>query len=258
MRVTWNGVGSAWATENGNASAVIESQGQRLLFDCGHTVPSRLHLLNLSLADIPAVFISHLHGDHLYGLEEFGFRSFLIWKRKPVLFIAKSLALPLWRNVLSGTMGRAGANLMLLRDYFDIHVLAEDKPYVYEPWTITIHSVRHIPNVACYGARIEADGATVSFTADSLADADPFFYKDSQAVFHDCSFRPYAPGTVHAHFSQVEQYPEEFRRKTFLVHYDDDTRKLLETTDLGPRLEASGMRLTQVLHPYEFNPGGRG
>ena len=255
MQVRWNGTGSAWATHFGNSSAVLEAEGARLLFDCGHTVPSRLPGLGLTLADIPAVFISHLHGDHVYGLEEFGFRSFLLWKTRPHLLIPESLALSLWRNVLSGTMTRAGETLMILRDYFEIHLLQEDKPYHFAPWTLTIHPVRHVPNVACYGVKIEAGSSSVGFTADTLADADPFFYKGTQAVFHDCSFSPYTPSTVHAHFEQLEDYPEEFRRKTFLVHYDDETLNRKLDPAWQKRLSHSQMRLTEPFFCYEFQGG---
>ncbi len=252
MQITWNGTGSAWASHYGNASAVLEAEGSRLLFDCGHTVPSRLPRLGLTLADIPAVFISHLHGDHVYGLEEFGFRCSLVWKTRPHLFIARSLALPLWRNVMSGTMGRAGTNLMLLRDYFEVHLLTEEKPYRFDPWTLTIHPVRHIPNVACYGVKIEAETSCVGFTADTLADADPFFYEGTDAVFHDCSFGAYTPGTVHAHFEQLERYPVEYRRKTFLVHYDDETQTRLTQPEWIERISRSEMRVTEPLKVYRF------
>ena len=106
VNITWNGTGAAWSYVYGNSSAVIEADGQRLLIDCGHTVPARLKQAGLALNEIDAVFISHLHGDHVYGLEEWGFRSLLQWHIRPRLFIAETLAGPLWNNVLAGTMGQ--------------------------------------------------------------------------------------------------------------------------------------------------------
>jgi ribonuclease BN (tRNA processing enzyme) len=114
MQVIWNGTGSAWSYHFGNTSAILEAGEERLLLDCGHTVPGRLKQMGLSLQDFSGVVITHLHGDHIYGLEEWGFRNLLVWKTRPRLFIAQPLASPLWRSVLCGTMGQHCDNRLLL------------------------------------------------------------------------------------------------------------------------------------------------
>ena len=244
MNITWNGTGSAWATYYGNSSAVVEAGGKRLLVDCGHTVPGRLRQMGLTLQDIDGVFISHLHGDHVYGLEEWGFRNMLVWDARPRLFVADSIAEMLWRGVLSGTMGQTCDRSCLLKDYFDITVMHVEQPQTWEGFTLAIQPVRHIPNAHAYGVKIGAEGTNVAFTCDSMADADPWFYDDTACVFHDCSFRPYHPSTVHAHFEQLKQYPVEWRSRTWLVHYDDDLREKREQPDWQSTLAATGMRLT--------------
>ena len=151
MKLTWNGTGSAWAVYYGNSSAVLEAGGQRLLLDCGYTVPARLAPLGLTLRDLDGVFISHLHGDHIYGLEEWGFRSFLQWSVKPRLFIAEDLVTPLWGSVLSGTMAQVCNNNCLLKDYFDVVPLRVGEPMTDGPWRLEIRPVRHVPNARSYG-----------------------------------------------------------------------------------------------------------
>jgi ribonuclease BN (tRNA processing enzyme) len=252
MRVTWNGTGSAWSPYYGNASAVVEAGGQRLLVDCGHTVPGRLGQMGLSLQDIDLVFISHLHGDHIYGLEEWGFRSYLVWKTRPHLLIAADLALPLWQKVLSGTMAQVCDNSCLLRDFFEVTLLHPKMPVTLGPWTVEIHPVPHVPHAHAYGLKLSAEGAQVGFTCDSLADADPWFYADTDAVFHDCSFKPYFPETVHAHFEQLCRYPAAYREKTYLVHYEDDLRTQRDDPAWQTTLAATSLRLTEPFVPLTF------
>lgn len=252
MLLTWNGTGSAWAHRYGNSSAVLESGGERLLMDCGHTAPKRLEKIGLTLRDIDGVFISHLHGDHVYGLEEFGFRSFLEYRKRPVLLIAEDLAAPLWETVLAGTMMHMKGRRLSLEDYFDVRPLPPDRGIALGPWTVEVHPVRHVPNMPCYGARIRAEKAALGFTCDSLADADPWFYDGTDAVFHDCSFLPYFPSTIHAHFEQLCAYPEEFRRKTHLVHYDESLYELAREPEWKETLEQSEMRLVEPFVRMRF------
>jgi ribonuclease Z len=53
----------------GPATLVIAG-GKRLLFDAGRGVSQRLWQLGLSLGSIDAVFLTHLHSDHLVGLPD--------------------------------------------------------------------------------------------------------------------------------------------------------------------------------------------
>jgi hypothetical protein len=252
MQLTWNGTGAAWANYYGNSSAVLEAGGQRLLIDCGHTVPGRLRQMGLSLRDIDAVFISHLHGDHIYGLEEWGFRSYLQWNIKPRLLIAEDLAAPLWKHVLAGTMGKVCDQICLLRDYFTVTPLHVGQPYTLGPWNLEIRPVRHVPHASCYGVKVRADNVALGFTCDSLADADAWFFEDTQLVFHDCSFQPYFPGTIHAHFEQLRAYPQAYREKMLLVHYEDDLREKRENADWKAELAATRMRLTKPFTPLSL------
>lgn len=252
MQITWNGTGAAWSYHFGNSSAVLEADGKRLLIDCGHTVPARLHKMGLALTDIDAVFISHLHGDHIYGLEEWGFRSFLQYPpyhNRPTLLIADTLPLRLWRNVLTGTMGQVCDNRCLLRDFFNVVVMRVGEPTRFGPWTLELRPVRHVPNTPSYGVKVRTENAAASFTCDSLADADAWFYEGAQVVFHDCSFTPYFPTTVHAHFEEILAYPQALREKTSLVHYDDSVQEKCGDPEWRDKIARAGMRLTEPYKP---------
>jgi ribonuclease Z len=51
-------------------STLIEAGSERLLIDCGRGAPQRLWQLNMPLREVPAVFLTHLHSDHLMGVPD--------------------------------------------------------------------------------------------------------------------------------------------------------------------------------------------
>jgi ribonuclease Z len=63
------GTASAVPTADRHLSALaVERKGRILLFDCGEGTQYRLMDAGLSRTRIDAIFITHLHGDHCYGL----------------------------------------------------------------------------------------------------------------------------------------------------------------------------------------------
>ncbi len=51
-------------------STLMEAGGKKLLFDVGRGATMRLHQAKVPLRDITAVFITHLHSDHVAGLPD--------------------------------------------------------------------------------------------------------------------------------------------------------------------------------------------
>ena len=70
-RLTFAGAGSAFTTDADNfqSNMVIETAEGRLLIDCGGDARHSTKALGLKPRDIDAVYISHLHADHIGGLE---------------------------------------------------------------------------------------------------------------------------------------------------------------------------------------------
>ena len=69
MKLTILGCHSATPHENKNPTAqLLEIKGQRFLIDCGEGTQVQLRKAKVSFVHIKHIFISHLHGDHFYGL----------------------------------------------------------------------------------------------------------------------------------------------------------------------------------------------
>lgn len=86
----------------------ISLGGGTFLFDCGEGTVRQMLRSTISPSDIKAVFITHLHGDHCYGIPGLGMTTLGFAKDSmlPLLFAPKGL-----EECFRGPMGLRGFRL---------------------------------------------------------------------------------------------------------------------------------------------------
>ncbi|MBB6671094.1 MBL fold metallo-hydrolase [Cohnella nanjingensis] len=219
MDIQMLGCGSAFAKTFYNNNAIVYAGGKKLLIDCGTTAPLALHRLGMSLAEVDAFLISHIHADHIGGLEEVAFQYKFLYQRKPTLYIADTLPDLLWERSLRG--GLEQEELHRLEDYFDLRPLREgEKTQVLPGLTAELLRTTHIPDKRSYSILLND---TFFYTADMVFDPDLLqslvLDRGVETIFHDCQLHP--PGVVHACLPQLLTLPEELQRRIYLMHYGD-------------------------------------
>ncbi len=238
MKVTFLGVGSAFSRKYATSNVLVESGSIKLLIDCSHSGPRALEKYGLLLKDITHVFITHLHADHISGLEEYAFRSKLIYKQKPVLLTTDALLDRLWTASLRGgleyiekTPGNSYPHT--LHDFF------HPKPVVSQQWSpigensglrIYLHPTNHVKAMESYGLEVEelpgGQAKRFLFSGDTKFDPDLIMHgvQACSQIFHDCQL--YDSGKdnelgVHTSYQQLLGLPDEVRRHMWLYHYGD-------------------------------------
>lgn len=140
------GCGSALPTLHHYPSAqVVEIRGKLFLVDCGEGTQIQLRRSRLRFTKISAIFISHLHGDHCFGLIGV-LSSFGLLGRTAPLTVYAPAAL---RNVLD----------MLLHHFcqgleFEVLFKAVDtelQKVIYEDRSLTIETIPLEHRIACCG-----------------------------------------------------------------------------------------------------------
>jgi ribonuclease BN (tRNA processing enzyme) len=236
MKMTFLGTGGAFEDWNTNYhnNVLLEIDSKKILIDCSLTAIQALKERDTDLLDIDGVIVTHIHGDHVSGLEELGFQGmflgqgqkFDLWTMPQVLTskVNPDYEGPcLWENTLKGGMmhiqdEEGNPREADMHDYFNYRTSPEfeigDNQFRFVP-------TRHVPNKASFGLEILTDGnQNVLFTADARPMPE-HMYTGRDYIFHDCIFHPYYEATVHTHLEELEGMPEEQQKRTWIMHYGD-------------------------------------
>lgn len=250
ISIKFVGTGNSFSKKYGNTSAVVsvENNGvtKKILIDCGRTVPDGLHEQGIGWEELDAIFITHLHGDHVNGLEEAGFYGRYVSKRKPhLVFPHKQMKDFLWNNVLKGTMIHGDlARSMNLEDYFTYEIVNDRMQFFdFNDVMVSVFTTEHVPKKKSYGL-IFGTSDYVIYTSDSLFQhdlVDMAFADGCQAIFHDCGIVHYE-GQVHASLEDLMTIDKIHRNKVFLMHYPDNIiDSYYEIKDSGLEIAVSGI-----------------
>jgi hydroxyacylglutathione hydrolase len=257
IKFNFLGVGSAFSKKYGNTSALVavENDGieKRLLIDCGRTTPDDLVNAGYTWADIDAIFISHIHGDHVYGLEEAGFMSRYVYNRKPhIIFPHPKLQTDLWDKVLKGTMMNGDLDrIMTFDDYFTFQAVNREEAFFdFNDVMFSVYPTLHIRNKKSYGLII-GEKDYVIYTADSKLNKDLIdiaFNDGCKAIFHDCQFM-HNEQRVHTSLDDLMTLREDLRKTIHIMHYGDNL------ADFNSKVNESGMSVTLRNKEYQFQLG---
>ncbi len=260
ISIQFLGTGNAWSKPpvNFNTNAIVHYHDHSILIDCGLLCPLALSFAGISQTSIDAIFISHLHGDHVLGLEELLFTRFFacasrhhLWLPEP--FFSNNPAFDgshIWNNCLRAAMetfleGRSTP--LALSDYTDIHTVSEFKPFDIFDLNCEIFPVEHALGKPAYGIIFDNQIAFTSDTKFSLQRIENLLNRGIHTIFHEVTFMHPFPGNIHSSIDELATLPREIAEHILLMHYSD-----LSTQDDFKRAEDLGFRIAKKNSSYDF------
>ncbi|MEK8129831.1 MBL fold metallo-hydrolase [Paenibacillus filicis] len=232
------GTGSAFAKTFNNNNALLHLKNDKLLIDCGFTASRALMELGVPLEAVNGILITHIHADHVGGLEEFAFRNMYAFKRRIPLFVPASLATVLWEHSLRGGLENKAEGITSLSDYFEVITLEEDEPCQITPdLTIRLIPSVHIEGKSSYSLLLNDK---LFYSSDSMLNRElllKLLADGCRYFLHDCQLQ--SPGMVHASLEELLELPIELQRNMMLMHYTDDMPAYIGRTGVMSFIEQS-------------------
>lgn len=271
------GAGAAFSRRYGTTCSVLTlANGERWLIDCGRQAPEQLALAGLDWDDIAGQLVTHVHGDHVYGLEEFAFRRYYTRGKRlgpvmkggprPRLAAHSAVLAELWEMLGPSLRYRSDARGQpvtgTLADYFEVLAPVAVEPPARSAWNHTesfsapglsllVRETRHVHGKPSTSLEFPLpSGKLAWWSGDSVVDPDLLCRLEAQTTvfFHDCTFTEF-PGQVHGFFSDFEKLPASLRQKIVLMHHEDDLERY------RARAESLGFRLALPGDVYDLATG---
>ena len=167
MRLHVIGCGDAFGSGGRLQSAyLLEVSGQRLLIDCGASTQIGLAREGIDPKSIPAILITHLHGDHFAGLVWFLMQAFYVGKRTAPLEIIgppgiEARYLTASEILFPGSTGVKRAFQLTIRE------IRPGPPCRIGPFDVEVFEVEHPSGAPSFAVRCQARGKVFAFTGDT-------------------------------------------------------------------------------------------
>jgi ribonuclease BN (tRNA processing enzyme) len=156
------GSGNAFAAE-GRAFSSFLLNG-RYLFDCGPTLLQQLSKSGRSTRDIDAIFISHFHADHFFGLPFFLLDAKYSGRDKPVTIVGPPGIEQQTERLIALGYRTELAKTTFTRNYREVEDGVSDEV---ADLRYSAARVEHVEALDCFAYRAEADGRAVVYSGDA-------------------------------------------------------------------------------------------
>jgi ribonuclease Z len=198
IKVTLLGTGTPLPImERFGPSILVQAGGQSLLFDAGRGCLQRLRQINVGYDKINALFITHLHSDHIVGIPDLWLTGWLVSERKAPMDIFGPLgtaelikhlqlafAYDLKIRVEDDKMAEEGSKLLVTE-------IRQGTIYDKKGLKVIAFNVDHYPIVPAFGYRIEYKGHSVVLSGDTRFSENLIrFATGTDLLIHEVAMAP--------------------------------------------------------------------
>ncbi len=219
------GVGDTFSQVHHPCALLLACDGAFLGIDCPDMYRAVLRSAAersgraLALEEIDHLLITHVHGDHMNGLEGVAFYKRFAEGRRVGLVTSPEVRAVLWDERLKASMGALwdGERYqpMGFDDYFEHLPLGWSGETAVGPFRIRARRTRHyVPTSALL---VEAGGHTLGYSSDTAFDPELVaFLEPADLIIHETNFGP-----AHTPYEALAALPAPLRARMRLIHYPD-------------------------------------
>ncbi len=220
------GVGDTFSRVHHTTSLLLHHDGFHLGIDCPDTYRNVLREAGekcgrpLDLFMVDDILLTHVHGDHMNGLEGVGFFKHFAEKKRLRLHTTDDVRAVIWDNRLKAPMEQLwnGNEFRQLsfEDYFDYRPLAWEGESSIGPFRLRIRRTKH--HVPTCAVLVSAGGRSLGYSSDTAFDPELIaFLSTADLVIHETNYGP-----AHTAYDDLAALPVETRAKMRLIHYPDE------------------------------------
>lgn len=177
MKVTFIGTGEAFDEKVPNTSILIEDKS-KILLDCGYSVPQSLWKYSEDPNLLDAIYITHFHADHYFGMPAVLARMWEGERTKPLTIIGQDDIEDRIKQIVN-----TGYNGFFNKFKFTIDFLKLNDNTKFNEMKMSFAPTQHsVKNMAI---RIDSESGSVCFSGDGISSPQAQeMYKDS-VLIHD-------------------------------------------------------------------------
>jgi ribonuclease BN (tRNA processing enzyme) len=253
MTLRFLGAGGAFSRRYGTTCSLLEVRnGDQWLIDCGRQAPDQISAAGITWHQLRGQIITHVHGDHIFGLEDFalmrfyesqaGMDSVMSGGTRPRYISHSAVQAAVWESLAASLRyvgGAADPRGGTLESYFEVVPCVDFEAPAEHPWRhserfvtdgleLVTRESEHVPGKPSCSLEFKlseaADDDKIAWwSGDCTVDGEFLASIEPRTTifFHDCTFSDY-PGQVHGAFRLLAELPERVRRKVVLMHHEDD------------------------------------
>ena len=216
------GTGCSHAREQMSTNVVVDYNGFKLGIECPHPIMHQLHMSGLAAEHIDAWFVTHIHADHVSGLESLAFYRWYQLGKSTTICAAGDVLGPLSRVHKVSALGRQTtldgepAGLSLEEVYYGLEARTSE-PIKVGPFLVEVKKVKHV--VPTYAVKVTSpDGLSFAYSGDTIADRSTVEWLTKADVFAYDS----CGGPIHAsHEDLAAMLSSDEKRRCILLHRGD-------------------------------------
>lgn len=221
MKVQFIGVGEAFDETLPNNSQILEWNNFRMLIDCGYAVPHSIWKLHRDPNYLDAIYISHRHADHYFGLPSYLTRLAEDGRKREIEIVCaqgmQNVILQMIDFGYEGIIPKLGFDLVFRevswKETFDFH----DAKLEFAP---SSHPVLN------YALAVTVDGKRYAYSGDGNFNANTrVLYRGCDLLVHETYYFD-TQSKSHAQISEViPMAREEGVKRLCLTHLQRDIRR---------------------------------